>query len=332
MELVTGSLYPEVYSLLGCIMMLWLLEKVHVDGEYIFLNYSDLKVISLLWHSFWWFSHKVVSDSYDPMDYSPPGSSVHGISPGKNIGMGCHFLLQRIFPNQGSNPSLLNWQADSLPLSYHISKVNRSHIIISLLFDSFTLIITKDRNAFTLQCLWSFCVGCYIGLVWLKLSPKGICSFRIQMLEDGATWMSIGWENPMIPGTTNLQCRKLHELWMEMKVRLHSPITQAGNQRKAFVLEMPVLGCLLLQMGKGPPGDSQLLHGPVRGGEFENNWCLMVYPAGWRGGVACWCPQIFVLLNAEKEPETFKEVNCSQTNSMMPATKNSLTITGARLS
>ena len=27
----------------------------------------------------WWFSHQVVSDSCDPMDCSPPGSSVHGI-------------------------------------------------------------------------------------------------------------------------------------------------------------------------------------------------------------------------------------------------------------
>ena len=27
------------------------------------------------------------------MDYSLPGSSVHGDSPGKNTGVGCHFLL-----------------------------------------------------------------------------------------------------------------------------------------------------------------------------------------------------------------------------------------------
>ena len=56
----------------------------------------------------------------DPMDCSPPGSSVHGDSPGKNTGMGCHFLLQGIFPTQGSNPGLLRllrWQVDSLPLS-----------------------------------------------------------------------------------------------------------------------------------------------------------------------------------------------------------------------
>ena len=42
----------------------------------------------------------------DPMDCSPPGSSVHGDSPGKNTGAGCHALLQGIFPNQGLNPGL----------------------------------------------------------------------------------------------------------------------------------------------------------------------------------------------------------------------------------
>ena len=53
------------------------------------------------------------------MNLSPPASSVHGIFPGKNTGMGCHFLLQGIFPTQESNPCLLcllHWQVDSLPL------------------------------------------------------------------------------------------------------------------------------------------------------------------------------------------------------------------------
>ena len=42
----------------------------------------------------------------DPMDCSPPGSSVHGDSPGQNSGVGCHALLQGIFPTQGLNPGL----------------------------------------------------------------------------------------------------------------------------------------------------------------------------------------------------------------------------------
>ena len=40
------------------------------------------------------------------MDCSPPGSSVHGDSLGKNTGVGCHVLLQGIFPTQGSNSDL----------------------------------------------------------------------------------------------------------------------------------------------------------------------------------------------------------------------------------
>ena len=42
-------------------------------------------------------------------------------SPGRNTGVGCHFLLQGIFLTQGSNPPLLYWQADSLVLSYQES-------------------------------------------------------------------------------------------------------------------------------------------------------------------------------------------------------------------
>ena len=55
------------------------------------------------------------------MDCSPSGSSVRGDSPGKNTGVGCHFLLQGIFLTQGSNPSLLYWQVDSVPLSHQRS-------------------------------------------------------------------------------------------------------------------------------------------------------------------------------------------------------------------
>ena len=40
------------------------------------------------------------------MDYSLPGSYVHDDSPGKNTGVGCHTLLQRIFPTQGLNLGL----------------------------------------------------------------------------------------------------------------------------------------------------------------------------------------------------------------------------------
>ena len=58
------------------------------------------------------------------MDYSPPGSSVHGISQARILGY--HFLLLETFPTQGSNLCLLCWQSDSLPLSHQ-----RNRLIIS---------------------------------------------------------------------------------------------------------------------------------------------------------------------------------------------------------
>ena len=49
--------------------------------------------------------------------------------------MGCHFLLQRIFSSQGSNPHLLcllHWQADSLPLCHLLCLyLKRSWSVIS---------------------------------------------------------------------------------------------------------------------------------------------------------------------------------------------------------
>ena len=51
------------------------------------------------------------------MDYSLPGSSVHGIFLGKDTGVGSHSLLHWAFPTQGSNPGLLHHGQ----ILYHLS-------------------------------------------------------------------------------------------------------------------------------------------------------------------------------------------------------------------
>ena len=61
----------------------------------------------------------------DPMDYSPPGSSVHGILQAKILEIqntkimvkGCHSLLQGIFPTLGLNPGLPHCRQ----ILYHLS-------------------------------------------------------------------------------------------------------------------------------------------------------------------------------------------------------------------
>ena len=49
----------------------------------------------------------------DPMDCSPPGSSVHGDSPGKNNGVGCHALLKDmlcwLYHNKTTQSNFMNF-------------------------------------------------------------------------------------------------------------------------------------------------------------------------------------------------------------------------------
>ena len=68
----------------------------------------------------WWYRKVKVLVSqlcltlYDPMDCSPPVSSVHGILQTR---VGCHFLLQGIFLTQGLNLGLLHCRQ----FLYHLS-------------------------------------------------------------------------------------------------------------------------------------------------------------------------------------------------------------------
>ena len=61
----------------------------------------------------------------DPIDWSPPGSSVHGDSPGKNTGVGCHAFLQGIFLTLGLNPGILPCRH----ILYHLSHKGSPRIL-----------------------------------------------------------------------------------------------------------------------------------------------------------------------------------------------------------
>ena len=78
----------------------------------------------------------------NPLDSSSPGSFVHGVSPGKNTGVGCHALLRGIFPTQGSNPHLvylLHRQVGSLPLAPHVGRIGERFFFFVFLFLNFDL-------------------------------------------------------------------------------------------------------------------------------------------------------------------------------------------------
>ena len=59
----------------------------------------------------------------NPMHRSLPGSSVHGDSPGMNMGVGCQALLQGNLPNPGIKPRSPALQTVSLPSEPLYSKL-----------------------------------------------------------------------------------------------------------------------------------------------------------------------------------------------------------------
>ena len=63
------------------------------------------------------FGPSVTPDSLQPHGPQPARLLCPWDFPPENTGVGFHFLLQGIFPTQGSNLCLLHWQAGSLPLN-----------------------------------------------------------------------------------------------------------------------------------------------------------------------------------------------------------------------
>ena len=101
------------------------MEKVHNKT-------ADCKLVCGTWMGTWW--SLVVSAllgkeskklgtylfmlSCSVSETPGTGSSGYGSSQTRITGVGCHLLLQGIFPTQGSNLSFLHWQAGSLPLNH----------------------------------------------------------------------------------------------------------------------------------------------------------------------------------------------------------------------
>ena len=82
------------------------------------------------------------------MDCSPPGSSVHGDSPGKNTGVGCHAFLQGIFPIQGFNPGLphCKW------ILYHLSHQGSPRTLEWVAYP-FSRASSRPRNQTWVSCI-----------------------------------------------------------------------------------------------------------------------------------------------------------------------------------
>ena len=93
----------------------------------------------------------VVSSSFRPHGLWPAGLLCPWDSPGKNTGVGCHFLLQGIFPTGGIEPGSPTLQADSLPSESPGKPKITGVDSLSLLQRIF---LTEESNQGLLQCRW----------------------------------------------------------------------------------------------------------------------------------------------------------------------------------
>ena len=108
----------EIYKdeLQSCVLSPWLLSSLIwlVIMVCMLTGVGNSKRCSQIWKESE--RHSVVSDSLWPHELYSPWNS-----PGKDTGMGNPFLLQGIFPTQGSNPGLLHCRRILYHLSHKVS-------------------------------------------------------------------------------------------------------------------------------------------------------------------------------------------------------------------
>ena len=119
---------------------------------------------------------------------SPPGSSVHGDFPGKNTGVGCHALLQEIFPTQGSNPGLLHCRQ----ILYYLSHQG-SPRIVEWVANPFCRGSSWPRNWTGVSCiasafLTSWATREVCDMAWGILIPWPGVELRPPAVETWAHW------------------------------------------------------------------------------------------------------------------------------------------------
>ena len=116
------SFFVHVYQLLtlkcshflSCLWFFWNLFFLCVLAPlYHFGDFQMSGDSSFLKHLKWRESHSIVSDSLRPHGLYGPWNS-----PGRNTGVGTVFLLQGIFPTQGSNTGLLHYRQIIYQLSH----------------------------------------------------------------------------------------------------------------------------------------------------------------------------------------------------------------------
>ena len=124
-------------------------------------NTKIFRTVKILYGIQWWIC--LIMYSSKPMERTMPKVLIESIScvqhfcdpmdfpwdfPGKNTWVGCHFLLQRTFPTQGSNPSLLHCKW----ILYQLSHKGTPRILEWVAYP-FTRGSSQSRNQTGVSCI-----------------------------------------------------------------------------------------------------------------------------------------------------------------------------------
>ena len=147
------------------------------------------------------------------MDCSPPGSSVHGKSPGKNTGVGCHFLLQGIFWTQGSKLCLLKFLQGNKAVLSHFTQISVSEIPFST---------HVARN-------WAFSIISFPVLIWNEWLPY--CDTRVILQREFSKRRRIKTKKEESSTCGPQVCRwlKLDGKWRRRTMGAVSPLEVLGG-------------------------------------------------------------------------------------------------------
>ena len=122
-------------------------------------------------------SRSVMSDSLRPHRLQPTRLLHPWDFPGKSTGVGCHFLLQRIFPTQGSNPvsrivgrCFIVWATREacIPWRLYLNFIASQATIWKYLIDDITGLVFKSLESDRLNFLLPVLKESNDGLPYLK--------------------------------------------------------------------------------------------------------------------------------------------------------------------
>ena len=118
---------------------------------------------------------------------SQSSSSIHGILKGRILD--CHFLLQGIFPTQGSNPSLLHCRG----ILYYLSHQGSPRILEWIAYHFFRIFPTQESNQGLLHCRrilyqLSYQGSPYFNILQVFSLPFSICTAFWRRRDNLATW------------------------------------------------------------------------------------------------------------------------------------------------